>query len=60
MTPGLWTHEWHPICFTLVVDNFRVKRVGDEHAAHPQAALHETYNIEVDEDSDKYTVISLD
>ncbi len=24
-TPGLWTHEWHPISFSLIVDNFRVK-----------------------------------
>ena len=24
-TPGLWTHEWRPVCFTLVVDDFGVK-----------------------------------
>jgi hypothetical protein len=23
--PGLWTHEWHPITFSLVFDNFGVK-----------------------------------
>ncbi len=23
--PGQWTHEWHPIHFSLVVDNFGVK-----------------------------------
>jgi hypothetical protein len=34
MTPGLWTHEWRPIAFTLVVDNFGVKYVGEEHAEH--------------------------
>jgi hypothetical protein len=22
--PGLWTHEWHPIIFSLVVDDFGV------------------------------------
>jgi hypothetical protein len=33
-TPGLWTHEWHPIAFTLVVNNFGVKYVGEEHAQH--------------------------
>ena len=26
-TPGLWTHEWRPICFLLVVDDFGVKYV---------------------------------
>ena len=60
MTPGLWTHEWGPICFTLVVDDFGVKYVGDEHAAHLQAALRETYEIEVDKEDEKYVDISLD
>ena len=60
VTPGLWTHEWRPICFTLVVDDFGVKYVGDEHAAHLQAALRETYEIEVDEEGEKYVGISLD
>ena len=46
--------------FTLVVDDFGVKYVGDEHAAHLQAALRETYEIEVDEEGEKYVGISLD
>ena len=29
--PGLWTHESRPIAFTLVVDDFGVKYVGEEH-----------------------------
>jgi hypothetical protein len=33
-TPGLWTHEWHPITFSLVVDNFGVKYIGEEHDQH--------------------------
>ncbi len=24
LTPGYWKHEWHPISFTLVVDDFGV------------------------------------
>ena len=31
-TPGLWKHDTRPICFSLVVDNFGVKYVGEEHA----------------------------
>jgi hypothetical protein len=27
-TPGLWRHDTRPICFTLVVDDFRVKYVN--------------------------------
>ena len=30
-TPGLWKHEWRPIIFSLVVNNFGVKYVGVEH-----------------------------
>ena len=33
-TPGLWTHEWRPICFTLVVDDFGVKYVGEQHTEY--------------------------
>ena len=35
VTPSLWTHEWHPICFTLIVDNFGVKYMGKEHVDLP-------------------------
>ena len=33
-TPGLWTHFNRPIVFTLVVNDFGVKYVGEEHAKH--------------------------
>ena len=33
-TPGLWTHDTHPISFSLVVDDFGVKYVGKENAQH--------------------------
>ena len=29
-TPGLWKHDTHPICFSLVMDDFGVKYVGKE------------------------------
>ena len=32
--PGLWTHVSRPVSFTLVVDNFGVKYVGEEHHVH--------------------------
>ena len=60
VTPGLSTHEWRPIYFSLVVDDFGVKYVGEEHAAHLVAVLKETYDIEVDEKGEKYVGISLD
>ena len=33
-TPVLWTHSTRPIAFALVVDNFGVKYVREEHAKH--------------------------
>ena len=60
MTAGLWTHEWRPICVFLVVDDFGVKYVGQEHADHLIAALKDTYEIEVDMKGNKYVGISLD
>jgi hypothetical protein len=33
-THGLWKHYTCPISFSLVVDDFRVKNVGREHAEH--------------------------
>ena len=33
-TPGLWTHEWHPITLSLIVNNFGVKYIEEEHAQH--------------------------
>ena len=42
-TPGLWTHKWRPICFTLVVDDFGVKYVGREHAEHLLKVIKDNY-----------------
>ncbi len=32
--PGLWKHDTRPISFTLVVDYFGVKYVGEKNAQH--------------------------
>jgi hypothetical protein len=44
-TPGLWRHEWRPITFTLVVDDFGVKYVRKEHADHLVASLKTKYKL---------------
>ena len=54
VTPGLWTHKWRPICFYLVMDNFVIKYVGQEHADHLISALKEMYELEVDTEGAKY------
>jgi hypothetical protein len=37
LTPGYWKHEWRPISFTLVVDDFGVKWQRTRHAPHQES-----------------------
>ena len=41
LVPGLWSHKWRPVQFTLVVDDFGVKYVGKTHALHLKQTLKE-------------------
>ena len=38
-TPGMWQHNWKPIQFVLVVGDFGVEYVGEEHALHLASIL---------------------
>ena len=58
-TPGLWTHAFRPIQFTLVVDDFGVKYVGKEHADHLMAALEESYEVSKDWEGTLYCGVTL-
>jgi hypothetical protein len=40
LVPGLWTHDWRPIAFTLVVDDFGVK-YRQRTCASPQVSRRE-------------------
>ena len=60
LTPGLWTHKWRPISFTLCVDDFGVKYVGQQHADHLMAALKKDYNISCDTEGKRYLGLNLD
>jgi hypothetical protein len=58
--PGLWTHKTRPILFTLVVDDFRVKYVGKEHAMHLISILKQHYEISEDWTGSKYIGITFE
>jgi hypothetical protein len=45
LTPGLWRHESQTITFSLVVDDFGVKYVGDQHTRHLIKALEDLYTV---------------
>jgi hypothetical protein len=47
-TPGLWMHKTRPVSFTLIVDDFAVKYVGQENAYHLRNALLRHYEITTD------------
>ena len=47
-TPGLWRHNWHPITFALVVNDFGIEIKGKQHGEHLIAALKQDYNVTVD------------
>ena len=60
LVPGLWKHIWRPIQFTLVVDDFGIKYVGDEHPQHLLKVLQEHYTVTTDWKGARYIGITLD
>ena len=60
ITPGYWKHEWRPISFTLVVDDFGVKYIGAEHVQHLLQVLKQNYEIEEDWEGTRYLGITID
>ena len=58
-TPGLWTHDSHPINFTLVVNDFGVKCLVNEHALHVKTALEHNKKVTTEWEGKLYIVISL-
>ena len=57
---GLWLHKWRPIQFSLVVDDFGVKYVGEEHAQHLVDVLKSHYKITEDWEGEKYIGIDIE
>ena len=59
-TPALWAHETRKTMFALVVDDFGIKFVGEEHLQHLIASLKTYYEIDIDYTGKKYCGITLD
>jgi len=60
LLPGLWSHKWCPVQFTLVVYDFGVKYVGKEHALHLKQTLEENYKVTLEWNGRRYIGITLD
>ena len=48
LVPWFWTHDWRPVQFTLVVDDFGVKYVREEHGIHLKNTIEENYNVTIE------------
>jgi hypothetical protein len=60
VTPGYWHHEWRPISFTLVVDDFGVKYIKKTDMDHLTSVLSQDYEIDMDWDGTRYLGLTLD
>jgi hypothetical protein len=60
ITPGYWCHDWRPISFTLVVDDFGVKYINKEDVEHLLAVLRKDYELDTDWDGTRYLGLTLD
>jgi len=58
-TPGLWKHKWRPIIFSLVVDDFGVKYVGEEHAQHLLKTIKKYYQWSVEKEGERYCGLTI-
>ena len=58
-TPGLLRHEWRPVVFCLLVDDFGVEYVGERHTLHIKTVLEEHYEITKNYEGDLYSGINL-
>jgi hypothetical protein len=58
-TPGLWSHETRPISFTLVVDDFGVKYVGEENAKHLLNAVRQNYKCSCEWEGERYCGLTI-
>ena len=60
LVPGFWTHDRRLVQFTLVVNDFGVKYVGEEHTIHLKNTIEENYTITTECDGQRYIGITLD
>ncbi len=58
--PGYWRHNWRPISFTLVVDDFGVKYIDKNNVEHLMSILKQDYTINTDWEGMQYLGLTLD
>eukprot|EP00804_Cyclotella_cryptica_P022892 CCRYP_005102-RB/>CCRYP_005102-RB protein AED:0.43 eAED:0.43 QI:0/-1/0/1/-1/0/1/0/176 len=59
-TPGLFKHSSRPVQFSLVVDDFGIKYIGQQHLEHLIASIKQHYDVTVDYTGSLYCGITID
>jgi hypothetical protein len=59
ITPGHWQHDWHPISFTLVVDDFGVKYIDKNNVKYLMSILKQDYTINTNWEGMQYLGLTL-
>jgi hypothetical protein len=57
--PGLWTHKWRPITFSLIVDDFGVKYIREEHAQHLLQMVKKYYTCSFKKEGERYCGLTI-
>jgi hypothetical protein len=59
ITPGLWKHDTCPISFSLVINDFGVKYVGEENAQHLLDTVRKYYKCSCDWKGEQYCRLTI-
>jgi hypothetical protein len=59
ITPEYWHHDWRPISFTFVVDNFGVKYINKKYVEYLASILKQDYEIDIDWEGTRYLGLTL-
>ena len=59
LVPSFWTHDWITVQFTLVVDDFGVKYVGEEHEILLKHTIEENNTVTSEWDGRQYIGITI-
>ncbi len=58
-SPGLWKHEWRPIQFCLIVNDFGIEYVGIEHFNHLLAVLQGYHQVQTNKAGNKIAGLNV-
>eukprot|EP00957_Ditylum_brightwellii_P056465 4280288-Ditylum_brightwellii.AAC.2 len=59
-TPCHWKHEWGPVQFSLVVDDFGIKYADKEHVHYLLPMLHHWYEVAEDWSGERCCVLTIE